>query len=377
MSDHYYRHPLARTESTLPRTRSRKRKRNEPEDDADSVSSLESVKPQSSQSTWAEFKSSDVLQRKTAGLSAEEAIPGNHFPNRPEDYKGYLSASVAPSQIEKELASLKPPLIDHLQHENQLKLRSSLKQQHISALYTLLYRCILDKDYIRAGRAFGLLLRTESHGKMADLRDRNLWGIGADVLLCRRKQEGIANSYQKGIEDARQYFESLIIQFPYRPRTPEAVSAVQFYPVLFGLWIASLDDKYKTAMQSVENTSEAGQGYSISQIDELENIRRGSLVDAQAVLSRTNEVMQSIPYSDDPALWKLKGNVHLWISDLSRSHHEVEEDFSMDSSDKGQVSSYTSWKSAQKNAENAFAIAESHEQARKSQQTHFYDSDDT
>ncbi|CAF9903305.1 MAG: hypothetical protein GOMPHAMPRED_000181 [Gomphillus americanus] len=377
MSDHYYRHPLARSESVLSRTRSRKRKRNESEDDAESVSSLESIKPQSSQSTWAEFKSSDVLQRKTAGLSAEEAVPGNHFPNRPKDYKVYLSASAAPSQIEKELASLKPPLIDHIQHENQLQLRSSLKQQHITALYTLLHRCILDKDYIRAGRAFGLLLRTESHGQMADLRDGNLWGIGAEILLCRRKQEGIANAYQRGVEEVRQYFEGLIIQFPYRPRSPESLSAVHFYPVLFGLWIASLDDRYKAAIQSVENTGEPGQGYIISQIDELDNIRRNSLVDAQAVISRVDEVMRSIPYSDDPVLWKLKGDMYLWISDLSRSHHDMEEDLSMDSSDREQVTGYTSWMSAQRNAEKAFAIAESHEQTRKSQQMHVYDSDDT
>ena len=376
-NNQYFEPPFAYPKSKLASIRSKKRKRKRTRMNESDESFHDDLVPESSQITWAELLPEDAIQRQVAGLSAGDKIPEDDFPHRSQDYKPYTGTIIEPSQVQKELSNLKPPLIDHIQRAEQLQnSKSSLKQQHIKVMHTLVHKCLLERDFIRAERAFGLLLRTENLGKPPDLRTQNLWGIGAEILLNRNAQANRPGDQaakvqrssfdRKGFEDAKKYYENLIIQFPYRNQQSNTLSAVQIYPVLFGFWIASVDDKHHAAVRSITGMSEIPhENYSIEQQDELENIRTSTLDSVREIGKRLDEVLQSIPYSDDPILWKLKGHMYLWINDLSKSQHE--EDSLYRSGNDG-FNGPDQDDLAQSNAERAFAMARSYEKTRELQQ---------
>lgn len=370
----YFEPPFPKSRSKLSSTRSNKRQRTR---NIDSDGSFDDgLEPNPSRITWAELLPENAIQRQVAGLSAGEKVPGNEFPHRPQEYKPYTGTIADPSQIQKELSNLKPPLIDHIQRNEQIRAsKSSLKQQHTKVMYTLVHKCLLERDFARAERAFGLLLRTEHLGKLPDLRNQNLWGIGAEILLHRNTQENTpsdralkvrrTSSDWKGYEDVKQYYENLIIQFPYRNQQPNALSAAQMYPVLFGFWIASVDDKHQAAIRSIERVSgNSEEDHTLEQQDRLDNIRRSTLAGVQEINRRLDEVVQSIPYSNDPILWKLKGHMYLWMNDLSRSYHEED---TLHRSDSDGPNDLDQDHQAQSNAERAFAMARSYETIRGQQ----------
>ena len=87
-------------------------------------------------------------------------------------------------------------------------------------------KCLLDGDYARAERAFKLLLSTEILGRLPDLRVRNLWGIGAEILLNRKGRVGQIDEgrltffNREAVEDVKNYYRSLIIQYTSARQNP-------------------------------------------------------------------------------------------------------------------------------------------------------------
>lgn len=140
----------------------------------------------------------------------------------------------------------------------------------------------------------------------------------------------VGNLYfsQEGFELAKQYYERLILEFPYRMWRSGSLCALHFYPLMFNLWIARIESQYKLAAAPFErhNNGESGTSSEAKDIseeilmehtDELDGIRRATLERATELAKRMDEVMQSFPQSDDATLWHLRGNVHLWMGDLS------------------------------------------------------------
>ncbi|KAL8927541.1 MAG: hypothetical protein Q9208_002346 [Pyrenodesmia sp. 3 TL-2023] len=230
---------------------------------------------------------------------------------------------------------------------------TGLRQQHYSVLTSLLHRCVLEKDYTRARRAWGILLRTELGGHPLDIRAHERWGIGAELLLhdpiapagetvADVGQSGTQNesmpthatdAIQEGLTKARDYYERLILQFPYRKTAPDATSSLTFYPVMFGIWIHSVQLRYKTATQKgppSQNSSggeaSSDEGNSDNGFSELEvaddqsdskvTARETALHDANEIAERLSELLISPPYSDHAGLWKTKGMLFLWLSHL-------------------------------------------------------------
>lgn len=230
---------------------------------------------------------------------------------------------------------------------------AGLRQQHYSVLTSLLHRCILDKDYARASRAWGMLLRTELGGHPLDIRAHERWGIGAELLLHghtppagrmvntagqrETQDKGLiahgTKAIQEGLTKAKEYYERLILQFPYRKTAPDATSSLTFYPVMFGIWIysiqlrygfalhESLQDQKSSSREALSNDSNSDSGYSASrvadsQLDSKIAIRQTAEQDAYEIAESLSELLVSPPYSDHPGLWKTKGMLLLWISHL-------------------------------------------------------------
>ena len=136
-----------------------------------------------------------------------------------------------------------------------------LHRQHLAAITALLHRALSERDFTRAGRALGLILRDTVGGQELDIRAEGRWGIGAEILL----RQGPSADYtqmdvstdklndtpslnkfgsgqstwftRKGFEESRKYYERLIIQYPFHKSNTEAVNGLDFYRAMFGLWL--------------------------------------------------------------------------------------------------------------------------------------------
>ncbi|KAL8652882.1 MAG: hypothetical protein Q9210_002420 [Variospora velana] len=228
-----------------------------------------------------------------------------------------------------------------------------LRRQHYNVLTSLLHRCILEEDYARASRAWGMLLRSELGGHPFDIRVHDRWGIGAELLLYSdstlvgrktivtdfgsMQNEGTsideAKSIEKGLVKAKEYYERLILQFPYRKTSPDSMSSLTFYPVLFSIWIHSIQLRYKLATHEMIHDEEYRDGVepnddvrsdneppepraATSVFDGIAAARRNAVHDANTVIERLEELLISPPSSDHSGLWKIKGMLLLWTSHL-------------------------------------------------------------
>ncbi len=222
------------------------------------------------------------------------------------------------------------------------------RKQHLAVLVAVLHRCLLEGDYLRAGRAWGMLLRAESDGHSMDVRAHGRWGIGAEILLFRDAQlaprqqapvhdEGGASDDQsadgqekrlenppslfshEGFSKARDYYERLILQYPYRKTIPNAISSLDFYPAMFGLWVYAVQHKHKTML----NDSEANHSFSASDSTSANEevrleVEHATFQNASEIAIHMDELLVSPPYLDNLRLWRLRGMVALWMADLRR-----------------------------------------------------------
>lgn len=298
----------------------------------------------------------EAHQYRIAGLPFDNELPGGNFPHAgpPTD----IPARITRKEIDVEMSRLSPPI-----YEPKSSTQSSNRRlQHLSVLTTVLHRCLLEGDYIRAGRAWGLILRDEFSGVPVDVRTQGRWGIGAEILLRRDMQnETLQNGSQQGIdrhtteplkpwftrkgfEEAKSYYERLILQYPYRRSAPNAVGPLDFYPAMFGLWIYIVQEESKSARAESENSGNGWDSSDGGQEDDdvsmsgdistqrkknaapVSQIRERELEEAQQIARRMDEVMVSPPYSDSVELLRLRGMISLWIGDLYLSKENFEEE---------------------------------------------------
>ncbi|KAL1968590.1 hypothetical protein VTN77DRAFT_1800 [Rasamsonia byssochlamydoides] len=285
----------------------------------------------------------EAHQYRIAGQPFDQELPGGNFPH---------AAAVAVDKsgrkprknYNKKLSSLSPPLYVPQSAAQQ----GILRLQHLAVVTAILHRCLLEGDYVRAGRAWGLILREEIAGRAIDVRNEGRWGIGAEILLRRdsrinqptsspRDNQTISGPRsfftRKGFEEAKAYYERLILQYPYRKASPESVSSLDFYPVMFGLWIYVVQEESNIARERLQDRDDKA-SESLSEEDDamsesdlageqskgksnlIAEIRSKELEEAQQIAARMDELLVSPPYSDSPELLRLRGMVALWVGDL-------------------------------------------------------------
>ncbi|EAW13954.1 uncharacterized protein ACLA_069850 [Aspergillus clavatus NRRL 1] len=312
----------------------------------------------------------EAHQYRVAGLSFDRELPGGSFPHAPA--RTGRAKGETHGDILKSLSSLSPPIYPPQSAAHQ----GNLRLQHLAAITTVLHRCLLHGDYIRAGRAWGLILREEYAGSPIDVRVDGRWGVGAEILLRRGRQisESAATRSEeendlartrylpkpcftrKGFEDAKHYYERLVVQHPYRKSAPDAVSALHFYPAMFGLWVYVAQEESVIAREEIQSRPEdlpgefsededtepgydGKSGSKQGRIHLLASVRAKELEEAQQIAARMDEILMSPPYSDSPELLELRGMVSLWIGDLLISclPYEDEEGYDFDDHDSGKA----------------------------------------
>ena len=237
-----------------------------------------------------------------------------------------------------------------------------LRHQHLSVLNAALHRCLRNGDFVRADRIFAMLIRFEppsqrQAGSHIDLRRRNLWGIGAEILL-RRKAVNThenttrdANSYnedcfrirapEQGFQDAKAFFERLILQYPAKKDEKfalrsvpgakaaddhgidEVVSALHIYPVMFDFWIMQIEGRIKERkarlqqLMTARDIDDGNTHIDLSDADaEIRHLHESNKNDVAAILERMSGLVQYPPYDRDSKLLRLHGDVCLWMADM-------------------------------------------------------------
>jgi RNA polymerase I specific initiation factor len=306
----------------------------------------------------------DARQYQTAGQPPQKPLPDSPFPHRaasPQDELG-LGRGKTTRICQEELANLSPPLFVPISSYTVASAaapeqRTKLRQRHLSVLTTIFHRCVLDGDFLRAERAWGMILRAEFGGKGVHLRREGRWGIGAEILLRRDNETSMSDGAseredreesnhhlkqdmgfrftRQGFEKAKEYYERLILQYQFRKWVPHSTGGLDFYPAMFSTWIYIVQAECKAGQNGSRERLESSllhdDGSPVSEsarspdrqdilhekhAGELESLRKKTLKEAEEIAARMDELMLSPPYSDSPQLWSLRGMVSLWISDL-------------------------------------------------------------
>jgi hypothetical protein len=140
----------------------KKRKRDDEDDHKSNASSSaqssdsDDAKPYVSASAPSIVKRTDPYH--VAGLSREHPLPRYPFPHAPIKPGDALQKSP-----HEQLAALNPPL--YLPRPENEDHATSLKRKHLGNITAILHRCMLNEDWERASRAWGLLARTEVNGE--------------------------------------------------------------------------------------------------------------------------------------------------------------------------------------------------------------------
>jgi hypothetical protein len=292
------------------------------------------------------FTSGQREQYILAGLQPGEDIPPHPFPHAPARPHATIL-----ERARNELHSLNPPLahIDpswyepYSKHNVQNEGEPGLREKHLAVLTTVMHHMLLKGDYQRAGRAWGLLLRSGRLTKnlrrrggylSMDVTAHNRWGIGAEILM-RNNQKTSENSQnpedvqfsQKGFRAAREYYERLIVQYPEHHQRKGA-KASTFYAAMFSLWIYEVSQKSKLAEKELMNSERESTTPPALGDPSLNNspedgteirvraVKSEELKDARAIASRLDDVLGSPPHDKNAELLQIRGMVALWIGGL-------------------------------------------------------------
>jgi hypothetical protein len=343
----------------------KKRRRGDGLDDSSSPEPEAPSKSASRAHSYASHASTEIAQLRVAGLlpENEDDVPPSPFPHAPVRAAGQRHGN---SKIQEEIA--RPPTrlyaVDALSKgdsTNQYSEATSLRKTHLNVLSTLMHRCLLEGDYERAGRAWGMLLRTHvAGGHPVDPRNHGRWGIGAEILLRRAPntarssddtlqpdQQSVDRGIfsKEGFDSAREYYERLIIQFPHRKLTPHAVDERSFYPAMFSLWIFEVSEKSKCARRKVREDIQRLRSRSVSHssvpsddrpTDDVRVQEDAILVEelarATEIAERLDQLVASPPFDKQASLLHLRGHVSLWTSTLLLGRNTEDEDWDMDAS---------------------------------------------
>lgn len=135
----------------------------------------------------------------------------------------------------------------------------------------------------KAANAFGVVLQLRPRSEALDLRQHNMWAIGAEILMRQGEevdQEQTQTSHSGILVDnvnyqvsgsgtkasttslqqwgsganmskVKAYFENLIRQFPYNPRSPNRVSAIDFWFAMLQCELYSAHVEYTTGLTRI------------------------------------------------------------------------------------------------------------------------------
>ena len=234
----------------------------------------------------------------------------------------------------------------------------NLKFQHFTSLNAALYKCLHEHNFEQASRIFGMLLRFEPPDispaqTHVDIRRQNLWGVGAEILLRRNApsagededdqfhvfsmQRHHRISTEKGFEEAKAFFERLILQYPkkksqasssaskyanhgYRadPLADDTVTSLELYPNFFGVWIFQIQSRVQERASKFAELLKHHQYPQPDVQDETDCLCDSNAADIRPIIDRMDDVVKGPPYDQDVQLLRMQADLRLWMADVLR-----------------------------------------------------------
>ena len=301
-----------------------------------------------------------IHQYRTAGQSLDHQLPEINSPHVSHRNSVGTFRPRSKEIVDNELAMLQPPLLTttaHVLYDRDQAGKVGLRKKVLALVTTMLHRSILQRNFTRAGRAWGMLLRAESFGHCVDLRLHCRWGLGAEILLRRTAhsvhhdtENGVAlgsneafhcdqkpNSWfsEEKFEKIKGYYERLALQYPSRKMSPDATGPLDFYNAMFGLWIYYVQERHLVKLTEFtmspedmdpiqsENSDESEGALPLSagmpRLRRSKEVHTKTLQQAREIAISLDELLMSPPYSDCARLWRLRGMVALWIGNFEVS----------------------------------------------------------
>ena len=249
------------------------------------------------------------------------------------------------------LESLRPPLLaPQLQTSSRTHLIqrpkvSSARQRHLAVLAAIMHRSLLQHDYVRAARAWSMILRSELEGQSVDLRHGCRWGLGAEILLQYPYQLAKSNeranlavgpdsdalrTHEDRLTSAhfdklKEYYDRLSLQYPYNKSFPHAIGPLDFRFAMYSIWIYACTHRGTRGAENRTATRDSDQQGAVYTIEE-------AMRQACNMSEELAELMSSPPYSDSEPFRNLKVMVDRWAADLTSANdglglsHELETD---------------------------------------------------
>ncbi|RDW92037.1 hypothetical protein BP5796_01431 [Coleophoma crateriformis] len=319
----------------------------------------------------------EVAQYKLAGLELDEPLPSTQIPDFP--HRAFPAENRVPPRRKRSRSVLEKA--DEAEKDVLAKERKEkgpkLRVHHLGVLTAVLHRCLSDGDIPRATRAWSLLLRAEVGGKGLDIRSTGYWGIGAELLIRSPGEvggdrgDGERNPGEdeysgqglrrwgtaSGLHKAKNYFERLILQYPYIRQFHKSFTALDLWPAMLGCEIYGIQYEYQEGMRRIaaeehededederRSSSDESDGvpneeemegedpeYAAQERrrmrrklrrrdrrwDEKETMRKRALAASEEIVERMDDLMTKLPYSENHTLLRLKGMLGLYIGDLS------------------------------------------------------------
>lgn len=184
----------------------------------------------------------------------------------------------------------------------------------VGALTTIIHALLGRNDVAGARRAFGLLVRARVYGgARLDLRRDRMWEVGTEILM-RSAGEG-----KKG--ELATYYAALAREYPFHRTHPGSVSAVEFWPAMFGV---EMEGVWEGMVGGLEGREEEGDGEGGGEEGDgdgrrtrEEGVRRVALEKMRGLAGRMDDVMDARPFSVDHEMLRLRAMMALYVSDLA------------------------------------------------------------
>ncbi|KND86861.1 hypothetical protein TOPH_08510 [Tolypocladium ophioglossoides CBS 100239] len=339
-------------------------------------------------SSWSPFPSGAInpfsrspgerLQLSVAGLSDTDKDPTReikHFPHRGLDPGTAESAQESEPDdggedqqldVEGGNTSTRPSL----ERNGERRAAAVDGGGHLDVLLRSIHQFLDQGDVAKAARAYGLILQLRPGSRPIDVRQHNLWAMGAEILMregeetpSRRRRQQHQRQQQQGeavhtasdesspgytgirmparwgspanIKKVKAYFETLIQKHPYDHKFARSVSALDFQLALLGCEIYNVHAEHTAALalassghhladdveQPVEFISDdahapGAHDHQARLRAHTDRLRGQALAAMRDITARMDTLMQQLPYYKDNHFLRLRATASLYAADL-------------------------------------------------------------
>ncbi|KAK5998189.1 hypothetical protein PT974_00561 [Cladobotryum mycophilum] len=265
------------------------------------------------------------------------------------------------------------------EHHRKPRLRENDRKGHLDVLLRATEQFLDQGEIEKAARAYGLVLQLRPRSQPIDIRLYNLWAIGAEILMRQgeEQQQQLRASIGKdetsdyytekninrpqrkptrrwgaaaNMGKVKAYFETLVRQYPFDPKFPNKISAVDFWLAMLSCEVYNVHAEYVVGLTLLDEQEDEREddyipdddgvmvedkfGYEGSgfgddadfKLHEMprqsslqkrrDDLRKLALETMRDIIQRLEKLMEEAPYSKHGHFIRLRATSSLFAADL-------------------------------------------------------------